>query len=76
MRKARVGDLVEVEWTDAAGYVNEAKASAVVVKANNVGYIVSMDEKSIVLRSGSYADDVGDYTAIPTAWSDKIKVIK
>jgi len=72
----KVGDIVEVTWRDACGYVNVDVSKAVVDVAVNIGYLVSADDGTIVLQSGRYDDGTGDFTVIPRAWTDKVTVIK
>ena len=74
------GDLVEVYWRDAAGFINERRSKAVAAHAVNVGKVVVMSKMSITLETGIYTDDgddpVGDYTVIPRGWITKVRVIE
>jgi len=76
MRKAKVGDLVEVSWVDAVGFVNDTYDKVKVTEVKNIGWLMRMDDKEIVLKSGCYSDGTGDFTAIPVSWSDKVRVIE
>ena len=74
---ARVGDLVEVTWHDAAGFVNSPLANVDVQSAVNIGRLRRLDKRAIVLQSGIYDGTTeGDYTAIPREWATRIRVIE
>ena len=77
---AKVGDLVEVDWLDAQGFYNTALADVKPARTKNIGILVEIRAKYIVLQTGLYLDDIkpnGDYTAIPRGgWLSAIKVIK
>ena len=72
----KVGDIVEVTWRDACGYVNEDLKAVKLAVAVNIGVISAYDEEVIILQSSRYDDGSGDFTIIPRAWTDKITVIR
>ena len=79
--KPKLGDLVEVTWLDTTAYTNRHINDVKLSKAINIGGLVRFSRKEIVLQTGTYpedkpADRLGDFTIIPRAWTDKIKVLK
>jgi len=79
--RPRLGDLVEVQWFDTTAFTNTRLSDVKLSRGVNTGVIVKHNRKEIVLRTGNYPDDppadrLGDFVAIPRAWTDKIKLIK
>ena len=70
------GDIIEVTWKDASGFINVDETEVKLAEVVNVGYLVKCDEDAIVLQAGKYTDGSGDFTVIPRGWADKITVIK
>ena len=74
------GDLVDIEWLDAAGFVNEPLSKAVPARAKNTGYVDRVERRYLILCSGEYQDadpdTCGDYTVIPRDWFESIKLLK
>lgn len=77
----KLGDLVEVQWLDTTGYTNRQLSAVKLSRAVNIGTIARINKAEIVLQTGDYPDDppderVGDWTIIPRAWTDKVKLVK
>ena len=74
--KCKLGDLVEVEWLDAQGFINDSEEKAHIISVKNIGILRVDDDREIVLQSGDYSDKSGDYTAIPKGWQEKMTLIE
>jgi hypothetical protein len=76
----KLGDLVEIEWLDAAGFVNEPLSRVKIAKARNIGYVAKLEKQFIALTTGIYLDDgsdpMVDATTIPRGWFESIKLLK
>jgi hypothetical protein len=82
MKNLNIGDLVQVEWTDAS--VGKSLSAGVNVDVPVVSWglylgLLGQKSKHIVLVQNNfhYADGLCDldYTAIPLVWSTKVVVI-
>jgi len=82
MKNLSIGDLVQVEWTDAS--VGKSLSAGVNVDVPVVSWglylgLLGQKSKHIVLVQNNfrYADGLCDldYTAIPLTWSTKVDVI-
>jgi len=72
MAKPKLGDLVEVDWIDAVGIINDDYEKAKIHKCKSIGILMRDTEKEVVLCSSTYGDGSGDYTAIPKGWQEKV----
>jgi len=74
--KCKIGDIVEVSWVDAQGFINAEKEKVKICKVKNIGKLIEDSDEQIVLMSGEYPDEVGDYTAIPKGWQESMRLIE
>ena len=79
--RPKVGDLVQVEWLDTSAFTNARMSSVKLSRGVNMGIVCKVSKTEIMLQTGNYPDDplderLGDFTIIPRAWTDKVKLIK
>ena len=74
--KCKIGDIVEVSWVDAQGCINEERSKAKICKVKNIGRLIEDSDEQIVLMSGDYSDNTGDYTAIPKGWQESMRLVE
>lgn len=72
--KAKIGDIVEVAWLDAAGEqkedkdkLNRMEPKDLLVKNITYGLFFKEDEVAVVILQEDSEEQV-DYTVIPTSW--------
>ena len=74
--KCKIGDIVEVSWVDAQGFINTEREKVKICKVKNIGRLIEDNDEQIVLMTGDYMDKTGDYTAIPKGWQESIRLIE
>jgi len=63
--KKMEGDMVEVEWLDPTGYINEYFSEVKLSKCTSIGILREIKEEYIILQTSKYENsESGDYTAI------------
>ena len=63
--KRLMGKMVEVDWKDPTGFVNENLREVKVTKCTSIGILREVKEDYIILQTSKYENsESGDYTAI------------
>lgn len=63
--KRLIGKMVEVDWKDPTGFVNENLREVRVSKCTSIGILREIKEDYIILQTSKYEDsESGDYTSI------------
>ena len=63
--KKLVGKMVEVDWKDPTGFVNESLREVKLSKCTSIGILREIKEDYIILQTSKYEDsESGDYTSI------------
>lgn len=81
VKNLTIGDLVQVEWTDASIGKSLSAGTSVDVPVMSWGLFLGLLGKTqhiiLVQNNFKYCDGLYDldYTAIPLSWSSKIKII-
>ena len=79
-KKAKISDLILVDWIDAGSYTNKPLKECKPFRAWNMGYLAKEDKDYLYLETGAYPDDPEDerdrdITMIPKGFQTKVKVI-
>ena len=62
-----LGKMVEVEWEDPSGYINENLRDVKLSKCTSWGLLKELKKNCIILQTSKYEDsESGDYTTINT----------
>ena len=63
--KKLVGKMVEVDWKDPTGFVNENLREVKLSKCTSTGILREIKEDYVILQTSKYEDsESGDYTSI------------
>ena len=69
------GQLLIIEWLDAAGYINEDLSEAKPAPCITVGWLKAVNKDHIVIATSVFKDGSGDWTVLPIGMITSVKEV-